>query len=365
MRITAGFLAALITHAGVAQCGPYMHHPVWPDSVGLAYLNPFECGDLGDIDACLWDNGGTDWSTDGLGVGMHQVVLLQGTAPIDTLSFEILQLAWMLHLSPVGGPNGADFYATASLPFCGTSIFHHHHCAPDPDSTVLYLLQDGVPVDSLWPVSCLAGFELWDGLPFGSAYQLHLIDHGACGSSGYSQLVLAYSCDGAVLDAQVEAVSAGTGGSIAILGVVPDPAAVLPPPAPITGWFQIRAWPSMEPAGGDQVGVSAFWEDLPAGSYHVSFLADSLCAPVDTILTVESVLGVDDHDGRPAPQVFPQPVEDLLHWMGELPAVRVTDAQGRIVADGLGASPVDASALAPGYYVLEFAEGRRRAFVKR
>lgn len=365
MRILPALLAAQLTQAVTAQCGPYMHHPVWPDTVGLAYLNPFECGALGEIDACLWDNGATDWSVDGLGVGAHHVVVLQGGAPVDTLHFQIQQLEWLLHLSPVGGPAAAGFYATASLPYCGTSIFNHHHCAPDPDSTALYLLQDGVPIDSLWPVSCMAGFELWNGLPFGASYQLHLIDHGACGSFGYSQLVLAYSCEGALLDALVEPAGNGAGGSIAILEVVPGPAAALPPPSPLTGVFQVRAWPSMEPAAGEQTGSSASWEDLPAGTYHVSFLADSLCAPVDTILTVEAVMGLAGREGRPAPQVFPQPVEDLLHWTGPLPPMRITDAQGRIVADGLGASPIDASALAPGYYVLQFAEGSRRAFIKR
>src|SRR5690606_22802628 len=124
-----------------------------------------------------------------LHVGTHWVVLFEGSAVWDTLYFDVEQLQWETHLtvSPIMSDSWIE------LDHCGTSIFNFHKCTPDPDSTVIYLLQSGVPIDSVEQISCPIEILFWPGVPMGYTYQTYIVDHGNCGSYAYSPLISTFS----------------------------------------------------------------------------------------------------------------------------------------------------------------------------
>jgi hypothetical protein len=350
------------------QCGPYKHHPVWPDTFGSAYVVPIDCDNGANITGCLWDNGDTDWSTDGLSVGSHSVVLYAGTVPVETLNFEIEQLAWDLNQNVFlfAGEIAVGIYA--EVPYCPAQIFDGHHCPTDPDSTVIYLLQDGVAIDSISPVSCLGMSHEWNFLPSGYSYQTYLVDRSVCGSYAYGELVQTFSLDGAEMQINTQAASGAPNGSIEVFGVVPDPATASPPPMPLTGELNLYplpdAWPAVGPA---QPGTTGYWDGLAPGEYQVVFTSDLLCSPVDTVITVESATGMANASvSSSALRLWPVPTTDVLHWSGDVPAsIRIMDLQGRVLRSERNVTQLNVSDLAPGSYVLRFDDGRQGSFVKR
>lgn len=357
-----------ITTTGYGQCGPSKSHPVWPDTFGSAYLNISECGSGEEITGVLWDNGDTGLSTDGLSVGMHSVVLYVGPDPVEILEFEIEQLVWDLNQNvfQYAGEIAVSIYP--ELLYCPAQIFNGHHCPIDPDSTVVYLLQDGVAIDSVSPVSCLGMSHEWNFLPSGYTYQTYLVDRSVCGSYTYGELVQTFSLDGAQMQINTQAASGGPNGSIEVFDVVPDPGTASPPPMPLTGDLALYTWPDeVSPVGDWQPGTTGNWGDLAAGEYLVVFFSDQLCSPVDTVITVESTTGMANAAGGSAAlRLWPVPATDVLHWSGgEQASVWLMDLQGRVLRTERNASRLNISDLAPGSYVLRFEDGRQGSFVKR
>lgn len=363
MRPALFALYVLTGLAGWAQCGPYVHHPIWPATEGYAYVNLNECG--AQYTGQLWDNGATTELANGLSVGPHTVVLYVGNTPVETLQFEVEQLAWDLGQQVYTMAGALTVSGWAELPYCGTQIFNNHACPLDPDQTVLYLLQDGIAVDSLSPVACPVFLYEWTNLAFGSTYQVMLQEQGACGAFALGQLMNTYNCEGAVLDLVAEAGAGMDQGSITVAGVVPDPQALTPPPTPLTGTFSLYAMPEYEQIGDIQSGSDAFWADLAWGDYLVFFGADSLCAPVQVELTIDATTGLGASSTSSAPTLWPVPVRNVLYWNAKAPStVQVTDLQGRCVLHSRYTTQLDVSTLVPGSYLLHFADGTRRAFVK-
>ena len=352
MKALISFMTLLTAGVCMAQCGPFRGHPIWPDTLGVAYVNPDECWN--DVDACLWDNGSTAWFANGLSVGTHSVVLYSNGIAVLTLSFEIEQLHWNLNQWVVPYADGLAVSTGAEVPYCGTSIFNNHRCPPDPDQTVLYLLQDGVAIDSLSPVTCLGTQHLWEALPFGHTYQLHLLDRSSCGSEAWGPAIETWSCSGAEVILQVQP-STGTTGSIEVQAVVPNPASIHPPPGPVSGRFRLFTLPANQLIG-EQTGTMAYWDDLPPGDYEVLFIPDVLCDLVHTSVTVGLVSGLTDHT-MVAPRPWPIPAHDMLRLGTMVKRVQVTDLHGRLLVQAWNTDRIAVEALAPGCYLL-LMEGR-------
>lgn len=353
---------------GYGQCGPYKHHPVWPDILGSAYVVPTDCDNGANVTGCLWDNGDTDWSTDGLSVGTHSVVLFAGSTPVESLNFEIEQLAWELNQSVFLYAGEMAVSISTELPYCPSQIFNGHHCPTDADSTEVYLLQNGVAIDSISPVHCLGMSHAWTFLPPGYSYQTYLVDHSVCGSFSYGEPVQTFSLEGAQLQIDMQAATGAPNGSIEVFDVVPDPDTQSPPPMPLTGELTLYTWPDeVTPVGPAQPGTQGSWVDLAAGEYLLVFASDQLCSPVDTVITVESITGISAADVRSATlRLWPVPTTDILHWSsGALANVWVTDLQGRVLITAHNVSQLDLSALVAGSYLLRMEDGRQQSFVKR
>jgi len=351
----------LQTPSAVAQCGPYVGHPIWPDTEGTAFVNPNECGD--GITTCLWDNGSTAWDATGLSVGMHTVDLYVNGAQVQTLSFEVEQLEWELNQSVFTYVGAVSVSMWAEVPYCGTSIFNYHRCPPDPEQTVVYLLQDGEAIDSLSPVGCLATQHAWSGLPFGYTYQLHLVDHGACGSEAWGAAVQTWSCGGADVALDVQPSMGGTG-SIEVLEVMPDPGSINPPAGPLEGTFRLWSLPDYTQVGDEQTGTTAFWDALPPGDYEVLFVPELLCDPVLTPVTIDLVSGLSNRT-MDEPVLWPQPAQHMLYWSRSMSgAAHITDLHGRLLLQASSTDRMDISTLAPGIYLLRVEGCKAMRFVK-
>lgn len=369
MRHLFNTLFLLIAAAGYSQCGAYMHHPVWPDTVGSAYVNPTDCTGGGAITGCVWDNGDTSWDTDGLSVGAHTVVLYAEAVPVETLNFQIEQLEWDLNqqVFMYAGELAVSVYA--EVPYCPSQLFNNHHCPIDPDSTLIYLLQDGVAIDSITSVSCLGMPHQWSFLPSGYTYQTYLVDRTACGSYAYGEAVASFSLDDAEIEYLAEPSTGSNNGTITVTDVVPAPGTLSPPPMPLSGNLTLYTWPDeIAPVGSPQQGSSGYWEGLAPGLYWLVFTPDVLCNSVDTVITIDAFTGVEgvQGNGSSALRIWPVPATDLLFWSGGVQTlVRVTDLQGRMVHSARNAVQLDVSSLAPGAYQVHFGDGRRMPFVKR
>ena len=369
MRLYHSSFCLLIALAGYGQCGPYMHHPVWPDAVGSAYVVPTDCASGETITGCVWDNGETNWSTDGLSVGAHSVVLFAGAVAVETLNFQIEQLAWNLNQQVFlyAGELAVSVYS--EVPYCADQIFNGHHCPIDPDSTVIYLLQDGIAIDSVTPASCLGMPHQWSFLASGYTYQTYLVDRSACGSYAYGELVQSYSLDGAEIEYVAEPSTGSNNGTITVTDIILAPGTLSPPPLPLTGTLTLYTWPDeVTPVSSPQQGTTGYWDGLAPGEYLLMFTPDVLGNSVDTVITIDSFTGVEGvrYDRTADLRVWPVPATDVLHWSGGTQAtVWVTDLQGRVVQSARNALQLDVSGLAPGAYQLHFEDGHRQPFVKR
>lgn len=357
---TASILAFLAIHA---QCGPYKHHPVWPADIGYAWVNLNECNGTSSV---LWDNGVTTELNNELSVGPHWVAVFNGSVPSDTLHFEIEQLEWNLNQNVFVMAGSIEVDIWAEVPYCSDQIFDGQACAVDADQTVVYLLQDGIAIDSITPVSCLSTYHMWTMLPFGYTYQTYVIDHSPCGSQGYGQLIAAYSCSGATLDLEALPALGGNNGSITVWDVIPDPLSSLPPPTPLTGVFRLMDT-SFEQVGVEQFGTTAQWNGLAPGEYLVLFSADSLCDPVLRDVLVDGSTGIAMLEtADPSILLWPVPTTDVLNWNnGPQKNVQVMDTQGRVVLEVKDATQLNVSTLSPGIYVLCQDGGQRMRFVKQ
>lgn len=339
----------------VAQCGPYKHHPVWPDTVGFAYVNLSECGV--DQATCLWDDGSTDLQTD-LAVGPHSVTIFDGANPVDIMTFTIDQNRWDLHPNAQGTFMGVELSIFGGVePHGPPQIFDNPDCDPVADSTVIYLLQDGVAIDSVTNVLYYAASHMWMGLPFGHTYQTHVVDHSHCGSFGLGPIITAYSSGMAEMMIDTQDAIAGNGGSIAVNDLILDPTSPLPPPTPFTGTFSLFEWPDHVPVGTEQVGTTALWEDLTPGQYNIFFTPDGLCNSTDTVVTINSISGIDEDHAIPL-GLWPQPTEDFLNWSSTgTGKVRIYDPQGSLVIEGPNLGRLDVSQIPAGLYHLQTIDG--------
>jgi hypothetical protein len=369
MRHLLALLFLPIAAAAYGQCGPYKHHPVWPDTVGSAYVVPTDCDDGENITGCLWDYGDTDWSTDGLSVGTHSVVLLAGSTPVETLNFEIEQLAWDLNQNVFQFVGEIAVGIYAEVPHCPSQIFDGHHCPIDPDSTEVYLLQNGVAIDSISPVYCLGISHEWTFLPAGYSYQTYLVDRSVCGSYSYDEPVQTFSLADAEFVYFAEPSSGSNNGTITVTDIAPSPGTLPPPPMPLTGALTLYTWPDdVSPIGDAQSGTSGYWEGLAPGQYWLQFVPDVLCNAIDTVITIDAFTDSEEIQGErySSIRIWPVPTTDVLHWSsGALANVWVTDLQGRVLISERNVTHLNVSALAPGSYVLRMEDGRQQPFVKR
>ena len=347
-----------------AQCGPYKFHPLWPETVGWAYLNEFECGPADNV---IWDNGATTWQVNGLAPGLHWVDQYLGGQYLSTDTFEIEQLYWDLQQIVLVAFPGVEVDVYASVPYCGTSIFNHPTCSPPADSVVIFLLQDGVLIDSITPVDCTYTFDFWGGLPTGHTYQCVLEDRSNCASSGEAPVTTVHTCDSMAFITNVIAASGGlSNGSIDVLGMLPDTLSDLPLPPPFTGTFTLLALPNYDLIG-TVTGSTASWTGLPAGDYLIGFMPDSLCSAPSTVVTIGNSTGMVALSGADPLFVplWPNPTVDQLHWNGTTSlSARVLDVNGREVLQASGKSPLDVSRLPAGVYLLDLGHARRGVFLK-
>ena len=304
--------------------------------------------------------------TDSLTVGAHHVVIFDNSVPQDTVYFEIEQLAWDLNQSVFVQAGAITVEIWAELPYCA-SMFNGYNCHVYGDSTVIYLLQDGIAMDSITPVDICATLAYWDWLPFGHTYQTYLVDRSACGSSAYGEAVVSFALD-AEIEYWAEPSTGSNNGMITVTNILASPGMLSPPPMPLSGGLMLYTWPDeVAPVGPPQPGTTATWTDLAPGDYLVVFTPDVLCNSVDTVITVGSLTGVDDREGTLSERrVWPVPATDVLHWSDSTrTSVMVTDLQGRTLLAADNVAQLDVSDLAAGSYVLRFDDGLQRSFVKR
>lgn len=357
MRLLTTLLLPAVPLVLHAQCGPYVAHPIAPAMQGSAFVNLQECGATN----CLWDNGGTDWSVSGLSVGAHTVALFDGATPVGTQQFVVEQLHWDLGQQVLPYAGDVQVSIWAELPYCGTSILNFHDCPPDPATTWVYLLQDGLRIDSLNPVACPVVQHAWGGLPFGHTYATELHDLGACGSSALGATVTAYDLGGAQFTLDVQG-STGADGAISVQALTPDAQNPFSPPGALAGSYLLLT-ADEEYVQGPQ--ASPTFEGLLPGAYKLVFLPelDVLCSTADTLVTVPLITTVEEV-ARAALGVWPQPAQDQLHWSAPQPQlVEVLDATGRRVVHTRTVPPLHVGDLPAGSYTLRLADGRQGRFV--
>lgn len=113
---------------GYAQCGPYVHHPLWPSVQGYAYINETDCG-FASMTA-VWDNGTTGPLSGDLDVGTHSVELYENGTLVETLFFEVEQLFWNLNQNVYMMAGNLAVDLLAEVPYCGTQILNSIACHP-------------------------------------------------------------------------------------------------------------------------------------------------------------------------------------------------------------------------------------------
>lgn len=345
-----------------AQCGVYRYHPLWPDTSGTASVLLTDCSGATGV---LWDNGDTTEYTYSLTVGPHSVTLFDGTTPIETMDFIMEQQVWALnqHVGISGGAVEVAIYA--EVDHCTPLIFDNVDCEPDPEQTIVRLIQDGIVIDTLTPVDCIGTGFHWYGLPFGHTYGTALQAMGPCQSDSEGPIVTAYDCSELSMELQVQQDGGGGTGSIAVTGLVPGPPGPFVPTWPITGSFVLFDQDMNVVSGGPQNGSTAEWSGLVPGTYQVMFYADSLCSPVSMNVVMDTSTGISG-PSQVAQVLWPIPVTNSLHWRsGKLCHVRVLDAVGRTILRTQGIDQLDVSSLSAGTYLLRLDDGPPRSFVKR
>ncbi len=333
--------------------------------MGVAFVNLNEC--TGDPTSCLWDNGSTDTQTE-LAVGPHTVTFFNGITPLYTENFEIEQLQWEVDQFVYVSAGTIAVDAWLAVPYCGTQIFNFLACPPNADATVAYLLQDGIAIDSVSPISCTAATVMWNNLPFGYTYQVIVEDNSICGSLGAGPAVNTYTCDGSSLILATQPASGGDNGSIHVQEVLLDAGSSMPPPMPVIGTFLLFTWPVPMLLEEEPMATTVLWEDLAPGEYLVRFNADNLCTPIDSVITIDNSTWVSGTgNGDTQLYVWPQPTMDVLYWNSEEPGtITVFDVQGRMVFTAPDQGRLDVADLPQGLYYLELlgAIGRHARFYK-
>ncbi|MCB0793761.1 MAG: hypothetical protein KDB88_03410 [Flavobacteriales bacterium] len=355
-------LLSSVIRISLAQCGPYKFHPLWPDTLGWAYLLSTDC----DSDSAVWDNGSIGYGAFDLEPGSHYVIQYDGGTLLDTTFFELEQLHWNLEQLTFAIFSGLELDHYASIPYCGTSIFNYPTCTPPADSVVLFLMQDGIPIDSITPLDCMFNLEVWMGLPYGHIYQCIVEDRSQCGSTGQTPLVTAYACNGMSFVLEItNATSGQADGSVAVLEMMSDTVLPLALPPPFTGTFSLHSLPNYDLIGSMQ-GSSAVWTGLAPGDYLVQFTPDSLCFVPEQQVAVGTSTSLFDPSSasKEGLRTWTDRQGDLLFWNENVHEVRIMDINGRLLRSWNGPPPMDVSDLAPNLYILDAGTGGRVRFVR-
>lgn len=347
--------------AGMAQCGPYKYHPLWPDTLGSAHVDIGECTNATSV---LWDNGDTNPSTYDLPAGPHMVTFFEGTTPVDSNAFTIEQQYWEFSSTAMGNGSTLTMQFSTEVDRCEAQIFNGLDCHPLPAQTVLRLLQDGIPIDSTAPWDCLLATHSFQGLPFGHTYWCDVVSTGACPSYGQGPPTTAYDCSGFSMDIQTQDDQGDGTGSIVVTELIPAAPGPFTPPSPVTGHYMVFD-ENMNPIGDMQTGTPAEWGALVAGSYTVYFISDTLCSPVMMTVVIDNTSGIAAGSAV-SPVLWPIPATNTLHWSGNKPSrIQVLDAVGRTVLSARGIDRIDVSLLAPGSYWLRLDDDPPWSFIKR
>ena len=127
------------------------------------------------------------WNT-GLPPGDHSYVVYDGGSAIGTDTLTVEQLEWSftsVQMVPMGG--GFAITGWATVPWCGTSALNAPCCMPDPATTYIRLLQDGITEIATMPCVACDDFPCYGtsfmflDVPGGHTYQVRLHDD-ACGN---------------------------------------------------------------------------------------------------------------------------------------------------------------------------------------
>ena len=354
-----------------AQCPVILYHPLAPDTTGYAYIN---CFGPPYPTYLICDNADTTATEYGLAVGPHFVDeydsawVLIGHVPFQMEQLELdvwCQAALQL-------PDSFSLMGFSFLEYCNTQISNHPSCIPGPQSTYMDFVMDGsVVVYTAGPAFlCPGQYFNVTGFDYGHNYQVHV--YGSCSLSEWSPVLVAFSAGTAQFNMNIVNLNGGTNnfgggtGSIEVVDVQPGADSPLPPPLPLTGFFGLYEWPSQTDLGLWQWGSGAYWDNLLPGQYQVLFRPDSLCNPVDTIVTIDAATAIGDVAGSTTDHlhIWPQPVHDVLHWNGDgNGVVRVIDMNGRVVHYGPDIGWMEVADLSTGMYRLEVGD-RWARFVK-
>ena len=354
MRYILLFLYQVISIALLSQCNVIRHHPLYPDTLGMAYVNT--C----DVDGLLWDDGSTDGSVT-LSVGPHWLVRMNDGVVIDTVHFDILQLNWGLgqNVYTLGGLVAVS--VIADVPFCGNQIYDWPTCMPDPSTTTIRLLQDGIPIDSIAQVSCLYTFEEWLLLPFGHTYQTQLIDVG-CASSVNGDVIQTFMIGEPELELEI---TEGTGSnSIEVLQVLPSSYSPEPVDSLLSGSFALFQHPDGHPNGEPQNGMNAIWTNVASGEYTILFTPDLVAPPIGVQVSIGGATSMLEEIDQEELFIWPNPAEDFVDLSRVCEKIHVMDPLGRILITANNTSRIETRNLAGGHYIIMIGDGRRMSFIK-
>lgn len=361
-----------------ATAGPMMVHAQVEVLVSHAF--PGVCQGsimIAEADSVHWSTGATGWILNAAPGTYSYTYYEDGEA--TTGQREIGSNGWDVQLIPMATFSGLQISGQVSVEHCGTSNFNTPCCVPDAATTELRILQDGIPFtvpDCLGcsEVQCSFGQFQIQGLPYGHAYQLVVVDPTCAGEViTPAGMVIAHGCANLEVITEVDAATTGQAdGTITLVQAVPDPSENYPISAPVVGTAMLRNATTMEEVATFEHVGTAVWGNLEAGEYLLIFSPDEGCQQYSTTVQVGSgTTGVSEASSAGL-KLFPTLTEGDLQLAapGEGPVVvRITDAQGReVLRSRQVAGTVDVASLSAGTYVATLQQGDtslHTRFIKR
>jgi hypothetical protein len=278
----------------------------------------------GTMDSLVWSNGQTGYQVSGLAPGTHNLRIYNEGEVIQTLEFEIVQLAWTLTeplTSIMGGAPAISGWA--DVQWCNTSAWNHPCCVPVPEQTYVRLVQDGtteITTEGCMgceSMPCTGSTFMFNNVPAGHSYHIRLYDL-ACGNVvDYTTTIVVHSADNLELLHEVIGTEPGAmQGEVHLLEAVPDPTEPYPLQAPVIGTAKLyRGLEGWDMAGEEYESVaSATWTGLDTGYYRLEFTPDLVSTQVTRTVYVS----------------FPTSIGDGVPAVGPALLVGLTEDPGRI-----------------------------------
>lgn len=331
------------------------------------------------VDSVVWSTGDVGLELTNLLPGTYGFQAYLNGAVVNEGERVVEQNGWDVQVSSHPIFSGIQLSGQVSVAHCQTSIFNNSCCIPDPATTELRVLQDGLPFSIPQCMGCtdvqcaFTPFQI-EGLPYGHAYQLMVVDPVCAGDVLLpAGPIIAHSCAELEVVTDVTPASAGeANGSITFLEAIPDPTEPYPISAPVVGTATLRHVNTMEVVAAYEHVGTAVWSDLAAGEYLLTYSPDEGCQLYSAIVQVGAGTTGIQEDRASSLRVFPTITEGTLQLVapGQGPVeVRICDVQGlELFRQHVAPGMIDVTALPVGTYLATMQQGttvQRTRFIKR